>query len=579
MTSRRSRRGARAGCSAGSSPLWGCDDGAGPGPRYQQANASSKAIRRGRHRHRRPPSAGKGPCKRHPRARGAGTSPSRDQGRTVRRRRWISLGSGRSATPHPGRTQPYLDPTRSGETTHPTPFGGTWGWPPTTTTRTSPSNPVRRRSRPAIPPPAVRRGSRSIRAPTGWRGPPTTAKFPDPPHPPGQTSSTPGWCMSTLSRGSTRRRAPADRISRPGSDPILGTRTPRTGRAGPAGRGSPPRAATPGRGPGAIPWPPDRRWPAAPKGAPAPRPRPYSEVRGSQVATLSNKAQGGAGSLRAVRAPGPAKRMPNKAVTRRRRTRRPGPETRPASWTPHPMRRRPRRRSDPATRCTTRTGSGADRNAGATPVVAPLLEEVLLLQLADRNPLGRAIIVAVAVRRTDSMWWHGRRIGPRSTRCRRPGSGPGSAPNESPGGAPRRRSGPAPDGSPGGTASRRRGQSRRCRCRGRPRRRLPSGKEPKAWPRTTSRNSHQRRTPAGHASSQWASGRPLSTSSEEVTFSPINVRPTAGLRLLVRSRPATSRASRWHRGTGISRAVAARTPAPPWTPCQRGRCRRRRPVR
>jgi hypothetical protein len=54
--------------------------------------------------------------------------PSRNQHRTVKRRRWISLGSGRSAIPHPGRTQPKLDSTRSGGTTHRTPSGGTWTW-------------------------------------------------------------------------------------------------------------------------------------------------------------------------------------------------------------------------------------------------------------------------------------------------------------------------------------------------------------------------------------------------------------------------------------------------------------------
>jgi hypothetical protein len=57
--------------------------------------------------------------------------PSRDQHRTVKRRRWISLGSGRFAIPHPGRTQPNLDSTRSGEPTHLTPSGGTWTWSPT----------------------------------------------------------------------------------------------------------------------------------------------------------------------------------------------------------------------------------------------------------------------------------------------------------------------------------------------------------------------------------------------------------------------------------------------------------------
>jgi hypothetical protein len=57
--------------------------------------------------------------------------PTRDQHRTVQRRRWISLGSGRFAIPHPGRTQPHLDSTRSGARTHRTPSGGRWTRPPT----------------------------------------------------------------------------------------------------------------------------------------------------------------------------------------------------------------------------------------------------------------------------------------------------------------------------------------------------------------------------------------------------------------------------------------------------------------
>jgi hypothetical protein len=57
--------------------------------------------------------------------------PSRDQHRTVKRRRWISLGSGRFAIPHPGRTQPNLDSTQSGEATRRTRFGGTRTWSPT----------------------------------------------------------------------------------------------------------------------------------------------------------------------------------------------------------------------------------------------------------------------------------------------------------------------------------------------------------------------------------------------------------------------------------------------------------------
>jgi hypothetical protein len=284
MTSRRSRGGEGAGCSAGSSPPWGYDDEAGPRARNQQANASSEAIGWGRHRHRRPPWVGKGSC-RHPRARGAGASPSRDQGRTVRRRRWISLGSGRSVTPHPGRTQPYLDPTRSGETTFPTPSGGTWGWPPAAT-RTRPSSPGwRQRRTPPIRPPGARIGSRSIRVPSG---PTTTAELPDPPgagrpatiprstrtpHRPAQTSSTRGWSTSIPNPGSTRRRESTDRSCRPATDPILDHGHPRTGRPGPTRRGSrPPKAAAPGWDSGEARWPPDRRSPAAATDAPVTHP-------------------------------------------------------------------------------------------------------------------------------------------------------------------------------------------------------------------------------------------------------------------------------------------------------------------
>jgi hypothetical protein len=269
MTSRRSRGGEEAGCSAGSSPPWGCDGRAGSRARNQQANASSEAIGWGRHRHRRPPRAGKGSCKRHPRARGAGASPSRDQGRTVRRRRWISLGSGRSVTPHPGRTQPYLDPTRSGETTSPTPSGGTWGWPPAKTTRTRPSSPGYRRRRTPVPPPAARVGSRSIRVARGSSGPTMTAELPDPPgaerpamiprstgtpHLPAQTSSPPGWSTSTPNPASNRRRESADRRSRPAMDPILDHRHPGPSGSSPTHWGSrSPRAATPGWDPGGHP--------------------------------------------------------------------------------------------------------------------------------------------------------------------------------------------------------------------------------------------------------------------------------------------------------------------------------------
>jgi hypothetical protein len=539
MTSRRSRRSERAGCSAGSLPPWGCDDGAGPGPRYQQANASSRASRWGRHRHRRPPSAGKGPCERHPRARGAGTSPSRERGRTVRRRRWISLGSGRSATPHPGRTQPYLDPTRSGETTRPTPFGGTWGWPPAKANRTTPTSPARRGSRPPIPPPPVRGGSRSIRTPTERRGPPATGTR----QLPAQISSTPGWCTSTPSRGSTRRRARAQRRVRPAS-----------GRAGTTGRGSPPTAA-PGRGPaGGTPWPQDRSRPVTAKVALATPPRPCGEVWGGQIATLSNRAPGRAGSLRVVRSPCPAKPIPNKAGTRRRRTRQwaPAPHPSPTWRVPQPMRRHPGRHVDPANRPTTRTRSGVNRSVQAGP-----------------------------------LWRAGRRMIPRVTSHRRSGPcrtpdgvpcpGPEPVPglDGSPGGVLRQGSGPGPPPcrTPG-EAMRRHGQSRRCRCRGRRRWKLRPGKEPR--PQGTSRTSHRRRTLAGHVSSRSASGQEVPAWSEEATIRPIGLWATARLRRPGWSRPATRAARRRHRGTPASRTSAARTPA---APRRRERCRRCRPVR
>jgi hypothetical protein len=90
--------------------------------------------------------------------------PSRDQHRTVKRRRWISLGSGRLATRHPGRTQPNLDSTRSGGPTHRTPFGGTWTWRPTRSPR-RPGHPVRPRERGADPALDRRRPIRTVRRP------------------------------------------------------------------------------------------------------------------------------------------------------------------------------------------------------------------------------------------------------------------------------------------------------------------------------------------------------------------------------------------------------------------------------
>jgi hypothetical protein len=125
MRDRRSQASVRAGFFASSSPRWGSDGEPKPGSMREKANAS-RGIGCGRRRRRRAPRAGPVSRKRHPQARGAGAVPSRDQHRTVKRRRWISLGSGRFAIPHPGRTQPNLDLTPSGGAIHRTPFGGTW---------------------------------------------------------------------------------------------------------------------------------------------------------------------------------------------------------------------------------------------------------------------------------------------------------------------------------------------------------------------------------------------------------------------------------------------------------------------
>jgi hypothetical protein len=125
MRNRRSQASVRAGFFAGSSPRWGLDGEPKPGSMRERANAS-RGIGCGRRRRWRAPRAGPVSRKRHPQARGAGAVPSRDQHRTVKRRRWISLGSGRFAIPHPGRTQPNLDLTPSGGAIHRTPSGGTW---------------------------------------------------------------------------------------------------------------------------------------------------------------------------------------------------------------------------------------------------------------------------------------------------------------------------------------------------------------------------------------------------------------------------------------------------------------------
>jgi hypothetical protein len=125
MKHRRFRKSVRADSSAGS---WSPSDcGSDRRPRIRQARGhESRVSRRGRRRRRRAPQRGPASRKRHPRARGAGAVPSRDQHTTVERRRWISLGSGRFAIPHPGRTQPNPESTQFGVPTQRTRFGGTW---------------------------------------------------------------------------------------------------------------------------------------------------------------------------------------------------------------------------------------------------------------------------------------------------------------------------------------------------------------------------------------------------------------------------------------------------------------------
>jgi hypothetical protein len=125
MKNRRTRKGARAGWSTGSSRRSGWEGEARPGARNQKTN-TSRVIGWGRLRRRHPLRAGTVPRKHHPQARGAGAVTSQDQYRTVKRRRWISLRSGRSAIPHLCRTQPELDSIRSGGATRRMPSGGTW---------------------------------------------------------------------------------------------------------------------------------------------------------------------------------------------------------------------------------------------------------------------------------------------------------------------------------------------------------------------------------------------------------------------------------------------------------------------
>jgi len=124
MKHRRFRKSVRADSSASS---WSHSDcGSDRRPRIRRARGhESRVSQRGRRRRRRAPWRWPASRKRHPRARGAGAVPSRDQRRTVKRRRWISLWSRRSAIPHPGATQLNLESTQFGVPTHRTRFGGT----------------------------------------------------------------------------------------------------------------------------------------------------------------------------------------------------------------------------------------------------------------------------------------------------------------------------------------------------------------------------------------------------------------------------------------------------------------------
>ena len=123
MKHRRSTTSALAGSSASS--WWHSAWGGRRRRRIRQAKEIESRVRRcGRRRPRRPPRKRPVSRKGHPRARQAGTMPSRDQHTTTRRRRRIMLRSRRMAIPHQGRTQPSLDPTQSGDPTHRMPSGG-----------------------------------------------------------------------------------------------------------------------------------------------------------------------------------------------------------------------------------------------------------------------------------------------------------------------------------------------------------------------------------------------------------------------------------------------------------------------
>jgi hypothetical protein len=126
MKHRRSKRRERAVSLAGSLSPWDYD----VGPKIEPKAGASRVSRCGRHRRRRPPQRGPVPRKGHPQASGAGAAPFQDQHRTVEPPRRISLVSGRTAIPHPGRTQPKLESTPSGEPTPRTASGGTRTCPP-----------------------------------------------------------------------------------------------------------------------------------------------------------------------------------------------------------------------------------------------------------------------------------------------------------------------------------------------------------------------------------------------------------------------------------------------------------------
>jgi hypothetical protein len=127
--------------------------------------------------------------------------PSRDQHRTVKRRRWISLGSGRFAIPHPGRTQPNLDSTRSGEPIHRTRFGGTWTWSPTRSPRPPIHKPYgRNRTWTARP-------SRTVAPPTSQQAPYHRRRVPAVPRPHPRRKAPP-LSSQTRPASGRRRRTP-----------------------------------------------------------------------------------------------------------------------------------------------------------------------------------------------------------------------------------------------------------------------------------------------------------------------------------------------------------------------------------